>query len=166
MKNQLIKALVSVVVLGVFGLHTHDAEARGRIRFGGAGLARGSHHSGPVLSREQLRICVAQQNNINAEGEILDASESVLQLKATEIENLEAMITRMRPLVDQYSQQSVNSFNALIVKHQELVAVYNGVLPKYNTKLEQFEARQNSFNSKCAGHAYYDSDMQAVLAGK
>lgn len=166
MKNQLIKTVVSVAVLGILGLHIPDAEARGRIRFGGAGLARGAHHSGPVLSREHLRICVAQQNNLNAEGESLDASESALQVKAAEIENLEATITRMEPLVDQYSQQSVDSFNALIGKHKKLVVVYNSILPKHNEKVEQFKPGQNSFNSKCAGHAYYESDMQAVLAGK
>jgi hypothetical protein len=166
MKTKLSKVVVGLAVLGILGLHVPDADARGRVRFKGTGLARGAHHSGPVLSREQLRGCVAQQKNLNAEGKSLDASEAALQAKAAEIEKLEATIKLREPLVDQYSQKSVDSFNALIGKHKRFVAAYNSSLLAYNAKVEKLKVENKSFNARCAGHAYYESDMQAVLAGK
>lgn len=165
MKRQPSKIVLSLVVTGIIGLYVPDADARG-VKFRGAGLARGAHHSGPVLSREQLRICVTQQNRLNAEASSLDAADAALQAKAAEIENLEKTITRRESLVDQYSQQSVDSFNALIGKHKKLATAYNKSLSAYNAKVDKFKVDQDSFNTRCAGHAYYESDMQAVLADR
>lgn len=166
MNHRLSKVVLGVIVLSIPGLHVPDVDARGRLRFPGAALARGAHHSGPVLSREQLRVCVSEQNSLNAEGDNLNGAQTALKAKAAEIRRLESIIKRREPLVDQYSQQSVDSFNALIGKYKPLVAAYNNSLPGYNAKFGKFKVAQDSFNAKCAGHAYYESDMQAVLAGK
>ncbi|MCI0400104.1 MAG: hypothetical protein L0Z68_02215 [Gammaproteobacteria bacterium] len=166
MKRHLSTLLALLVVGGILGLHLPEAEARGRIRFHGTGLARGAHHSGPVLSREQLRVRVAQQNRVNVDGANLDKAKAGLQAKAAEIESLEANIKRRKPFVDQYSEESVDSFNALIGEHGKLVAAYNSGLPAYNAEVDRYKVGQQAFNTKCAGHAYYESDMQAVLASK
>ena len=157
---------LSFLLVAFLALHIPDADARGRVRFRGSGLRHGTQHSGPVLSLEQLRMCVAQQNRLNSEGVWLDQLEATVKQKAAEIELLEEKITQREPLVDKYSQESVDSFNALITKHEKFVAAYNGGLPSYNAEVDKYKVSQQGFNTNCAGHAYYEKDMQAVIAGK
>jgi|GEM_PF-1957689 len=163
--NHLLKKLCFGLVLVAFGaLLTTDAEARRRVRFHGTGLAHGARHSGPVLSREQLRQCVSQQNQLNDNGTEIDKAESVLQAKSNELERLESQIKQSEPLVNQYSHESVVNHNALISKHKRLASAYNKTLPTHNSQIETYNAEQQAFNTNCAGHAYYISDMKAVLA--
>lgn len=158
--------LLSSTLVAFLALHIPDADARGGVRFRGSGLRHGTQHSGPVLSREQLRSCVAQQNRLNSESAWLDQLEAGQKLKAAELERLEQAISQREPLVDKYSQESVDSFNALIKKQRKLVAAYNESLPAYNAEVDKYKISQQGFNTNCAGHAYYENDMQAVIAGK
>jgi len=102
----------------------------------GRGITSGTRYSGPTLNQDQLRQCVAQERSINAAIDRLERDE--------------ASINQQEPLVDQYSQQSVNNFNALV--------------SKFNAEAVRSSEAVNSFNSACAGRAYYDSDMRAVQA--
>ena len=158
--------LLSLTLVAFLNLHIPDADARGRVRFSGSGLRHGAQHSGPVLSREQLRSCVAQQNRLNGESAGLDQLEAGQNLKAAELERLEKTISQREPLVDKYSQESVDNFNALVKKQRKLVATYNESLPAYNAEVDKYKIAQEVFNTNCAGHAYYERDMAAVIAGK
>jgi hypothetical protein len=140
--------------------------ARRRAGFRMRGLPNGARYKGPVLTRDQLRQCVAEQRAINASEAELDRLQASLAKSEAAINRLEAQINAQEPLVDRYSQASVDSFNALIARHKHLVATHNTKLPSANARVEQVNAAVARFNEKCAEHVYYERDMQAVLAGK
>jgi hypothetical protein len=166
MKPHQSQILLSLIVLTTFSFHVSYAEARGRIRSLGSALSRGAHHTGPVMTRDQLRTCVTQKNSLNIDGEKLDAGDNILKHKSEEIENQEAIIREQEPLVDERSQQSVDAFNSLVRAHKERIAAYNGSIAEYNAKVDIYRNDVNLFNSRCAGQPYYKSDMQAILDGK
>jgi hypothetical protein len=118
------------------------------------------------LSREQLRNCVAQQNQINSEAANLEKEGNALQVQQKELQRLEALIVQREPLANVYSQQSVDSFNALVENQRRLVDAYNAKLPAFNAKVARGQQIVDRFNAECAEHAYYESDMQVVLSGK
>ena len=160
-----------MLLLGLLGAITSalpmESEARrGRVRIGGRGLAPGARHSGPVLTREQLRQCVTEQNQINGQEDAVERLQSSLQADETKINTLEARIKAMEPHVDMYSQQSVDSFNALINEHKRLVGTYNSKLPTVNARVDALNAVVDRFNARCADRAYYEHDMTAILSGK
>ena len=142
------------------------ARRRRRVSIGGRGLAAGAKHSGPVLTREQLRQCVAEQNQINGQEEAVERIQSLLQADEAKINALEDRIAAAEPRVDVYSQQSVNSFNALINEHRRLVGAYNSRLPTVNARVDALNAAVDRFNARCAERAYYERDMAAVLGGR
>lgn len=159
-------------LLGILGLVASftslEVEARRgrRVRISGRGLARGARHSGPVLSRDQLRQCVSEQNQINSRSEHVDRAQASLDAERSRLNHLEQRIERAEPLVDVYSQESVDSFNAMIDQHRRLVASFNERLPASNSQVETLNAAVERFNSRCGERAYYEHDMAAVLAGK
>lgn len=142
------------------------AVARRRASFHMRGLPDGAYHKGPVLTREQLRQCVAEENAINASGAQVDALQASLEASEASINRLENQINAQEPFVDRYSQESVARFNALIERHKHLVATHNSNLPVVNARVDQVNAAVQRFNSKCADRVYYESDMQAILVGK
>lgn len=107
---------------------------RGRVRIGGRGISAGTRHSGPTLSQAQLKQCVISERSINSAMDRLDHDE--------------AYINQQQAHVNQYSQQSVDRFNALV--------------EKFNAEGARANAQVDSFNSTCANRAYYESDMRAV----
>lgn len=141
-------------------------DARGRIRFTGAALARGAHHTGDVLSKEQIRYCLQSQKSLNFDGEKIDASELRIKINEAEIKELETEILFGELKVDKTSQESVDGFNVLIVKHKNLIASYNKNIPIHNAIVQRYEAKHKNYTRNCVGRSYYESDMQEVLAGK
>lgn len=140
--------------------------ARRRAGFRGRGLPNGASYKGPVLTRDQLRQCVAEQKAINASETDADRLQNLLAESEANIKSLEAEINARQPLVDRYSQESVDEFNALIDRHQRLVASHNAAIPGVKTKVQQVNAAVERFNMSCADRVYYESDMQAVRAGR
>jgi hypothetical protein len=59
-----------------------------RVRIPGPGLIEGDRHAGPILSRDQLRSCVIQQDSINANADSLERDEAVLAGQAKRMRGL------------------------------------------------------------------------------
>ena len=154
------------LICGLFGLCVaglgDPSEARGRVRFRGRGIHRGTSHDGPILSKEELRFCMAQQNHLNDISIDIDRNQAALNLRATRIKELEQSITAKEPLVDQYSETSVNNFNALVGSHEQMVREYNSLLPPINARVDEHKTAVQLFNKACADHAYYEDDMRAI----
>ncbi|WP_353110530.1 hypothetical protein [Salinisphaera dokdonensis] len=148
--------------LGLLATPNAIARRRRRIYLPHNGLSKGSNYSGPILSRQELRECLSQQNKINAGSQHLDNLEASVHAKAQEIEQLESLIQQREPLVDRYSQYSVDNFNRLIEKHRELVKEYNARLRPINQQVSVHQANVEEFNKTCADHQYYQSDMDAI----
>ncbi len=158
-------AIVGLLGLGV-ALAAPGAFARGRVRFRSRGLPAGAVYRGPVLTRDQLRQCVAQQEAINKEGDEVDLLQSRLNQSEADLNALEESIKRQEAMVDRYSQQSVDNFNMLIERHRRQVERHNANLGYANARVDKVNRAVERFNAECGDRAYYDSDMRAVLAGK
>lgn len=160
------------VIFGLLGFAAAftlpEAVARGgrRAGFRLRGLPNGARHKGSVLTRDQLRQCVNEQKEINTGSDLVDRLQSSISVDAAEISRLERQIAVQESLVNVYSQESVDEFNALISRHRKMVTAYNDRLPAAKARVEQMNAAVSRFNAKCADRVYYQSDMNAVVAGR
>jgi len=118
------------------------------------------------MTREQLRQCVTEQNQINEQEDAVEQLQSSLQTDEVKINVLEDRIKAMESRVDVYSQQSVDGFNSLVNEHWRLVVDYNSRLPTVNARVDALNAAVEIFNVRCAERAYYKHDMAAVLGGR
>jgi len=162
------RTLISAVLLLALPLATlhQPAFARRKPRLRLQGLPSGAAPSGPVLSRAQLRSCVADEAAIIQHENGLSAAQESIRNTEDQIKNLEARIRIEQLALDRYNQESVERFNKLIDRHQYLVETYNAALPDYNSKVRDMNAVIDKFNAACANHAYYESDMLAIKSGK
>lgn len=139
-------------------------KARGRFR--GRGLRQGVPYSGPVLTREQLRQCLARENDINIMSRVIDQESIPLNTATNELEVLAKEVAQSDAAVDAYRQESVESHNKLVRQYNAALAEYNATIPealaRVNTKVEKMNATVSRFNSQCADLASYIQDMEAV----
>lgn len=136
-----------------------------RIRLPIRGLLKGSKHSGPVLSRQELKECLIYQNETNSREDQLYGLDESLKSQAGEIDKLESFMQQQKPLVNEYSQSSVDNFNALIRKQKSLVNQYNSDLVSFNQQVSLQQSQIDLFNQKCVGHQYYETDMNVLKLG-
>ena len=170
------------ILLAPFG------KALPRTRLKGGGSQPHLRHTGQILTKAQLRTCVAQHNRINAKSEQLksekavlpsfdDANKKKIQALADDIDKLEIRIQTERPSVNVYDQESVDNFNLLVrrqksmidrhntmaVRHRALVKQHKAKVSEFNRRQESHNSQIDDFNQRCA-HSYYKEDMDEILA--
>jgi hypothetical protein len=141
---------------------TLDADARRRGGFRARGLAHGAVAKGPVLSREQLRVCVQIQRSLGSTEKSIGQMQSQLRTQEDALNRLGREIELREPAVDRYSQASIDAFNEMVNRHGQMVAAYNARLPTVNGHVEAMNRSVDAFNDRCADREYYESDMVAV----
>lgn len=162
---------IKILCLGLFiasnlALHITDSEARGRVRLRGSGLHHGANHSGPVMSRNELRTCQTYEKSLNAKLAEIQRLDTDAKEKADTINQLEEEIVQRKKTVDNYSEESVNSYNKMIDNHKKLTEKYNAWIPILNSEVDKYKKSEEGFNKHCANKAYYLDDMDAISAEK
>jgi hypothetical protein len=97
-------------------------------------LASGQKPTTPVMSCEELRSCLSLKTSIDTQSDRLDSD-----VQAIEQERL---------LLDRRDPSSVTKLNELI--------------SQYNEGVRAIDFAVASFNARCAGKSYYESDLAAV----
>ena len=197
--------VASAILASMFPFVAENAVARGFgklvlqkvLRAGGVRInstrsnSSGSN-SGRILSKQELRLCLGRQADIDTATDKLEAQESalsstpnidLLDIKinqaSREIDRLESRIETTKPLVNVYDEESVNGYNsmvqefeikrkkhnAFINEHRNLVDKYNKKASIHNSELEKYKQAISDFNEECT-HSYRANDMNAILAEK
>ena len=168
-----MKTVRRSALLGLLGAVTAaafpgPALARGgrRARFSSGGAARhgAAAHAGPVMSREQLGSCLADQTAIEQKSGALEQAMASLSEDRTRLTEMEQRLSDEKRLVVPSSPTSVSRYDAVVERYRKMVDDYNEKLAPFKVRLAEIEAAQKRFNGQCANQAYDEADMQALLA--
>lgn len=140
-------------------------------------VAGASHYSttmapkvyGPnVLTPEQLAQCLVRagkldydQGAISISSYTISSSEVLLKKNGSEME-------MARSQVDQYSQASVDRYNAALARRKRMIDEHNSNIDKYYGAVELQKNAVANYNRDCAeGKQYYGSDLEQakIIAG-
>lgn len=130
------RKLLGSIVVGSF-LFSVMAEARGGGKFLGALIGRGtakaaagagSSSSGGiktygsgVLSVSQLAQCIRTAGKLDEDSTRLEGERTKLETWSSSIDASQAQVSAARTVVDNTSQRSVDAFNILVDRHNQLV---------------------------------------------
>jgi len=142
------------------------AQARGlRLPFGaalrglrGAGKTYGANH----LTQAQLEQCLLEGKELDAKEVGLKRNDTQLSAMQSEVDWQFNRLKAEERLVDQYSQESVDAFNASISQYEYVQRDFNVAVNRHNAALNEFNAAVSKYNSKCADRLYYEDDMIAA----
>jgi hypothetical protein len=121
---------------------------------------------GPLLTRAQLRECLAQQGRVRAMSEATLKLQTALDAEKADITRLGAALTDKRAALDRTSADAVQAYNAEALARDQLIDAYNTRTPEFNTKVDALQAERDAFTKNCENRNYDEEDEFAIKAGK
>lgn len=135
---------------------------------------------GKLLTRAELRECLAEQPRLKTAGGEIAREQSELDARKAELLRREGDLgARAEALkgeeaqIDRGSQPAVDAYNRRVGEHEEGLAQlrrdfedYNARLPGFNARADAHSAAQERWNAACAKRPYSEADLGAVQRGQ
>ena len=121
---------------------------------------------GPLLSRAQLRECLAQQGRVRTMSESAMKLQTTLEAEKGEISRLGVVLTDKLAALDRTSAEAVQAYNAEAAARDALIDAYNARTPGFNTQVDALQAEREAFTKNCENRNYDEEDEFAIRAGK
>ena len=121
---------------------------------------------GPLLTRAQLRECLAQQVRVRTMSEATLKLQTALDADKAEIARLGAVLTDKLAALDRTSSEAVQAYNAEALARDQLIDAYNARTPEFNTKVDALQTERETFTKNCENRNYDEDDEFAIKAGK
>ncbi len=136
--------------------------------------------TGKLLTRDQLRQCLAKQKALKEQDAetaqaqtALDADKAAIARADAELESEAAALQAERAAVDTTKEESIAAFNAKLAQRAERerardqrVADYNTRLPAFNARVQAGNQVRQGWQADCADRAYDEADYFAIQRGK
>lgn len=151
------------------------APKKGNILKLGAGKA-----TGKLLTRDQLRQCLRQQEALKSQGSeaaqaqsALDADKVAVNRMTQELEQQDAQLQTERAGIDLKNEAAVAAFNVKLKQREEqqqlrekAVAEYNAKLPPFNAQAQAYTSANEAWLQECGNREYDELDFYAIQRGK
>lgn len=140
----------------------------------------GGKPTGKLLTRDQLRQCLAQQKSLKERDAdtaraqaALDADKAEIARVDAELEREAAALQAERTSIDVTKEEAIAAFNAKLAQRAERerardqrVADYNARLPAFNERVQAGNQVRQGWQTDCADRAYDEADYFAIQRGK
>jgi hypothetical protein len=139
------------------------ASAAGGIANLGKGAANNNEQ--PILTRDQLRACLALQERLRTEETQMAQEQRDLDAeKASVMQQGEALKGELAAL-DRTSASGVEAYNAKTVEQERRIDAYNARSKPFNTKVEALQSQRDGFERDCGNRRYREDDLILIKSG-
>jgi hypothetical protein len=121
---------------------------------------------GPLLTRAQLRECLAQQLRVRESSEATLKLQTALDSEKSEIARLGALLADKLAALDRSSADAVQAYNTEALARDKLIDAYNARTPEFNARVDALQAERDAFARDCENRNYDELDEDAIKAGK
>jgi CRP-like cAMP-binding protein len=159
MLNPTLKPALLVCALLVAGAG-HAADKPKEATFG-KGKA-----SGPVLTREQLRQCLAQQAQVkDQEAELVRLQAGLNTDKALIVRSGE-VLSEQGAALDRTKPELVSAYNEQVLARDKAIDELQARGAQFNERAGAANLQREAFAKACEGRTYNESDEIAIQKGK
>jgi hypothetical protein len=122
--------------------------------------------TGVLLTRNELRACLQQQDSLKAK------REETLQLQAKLANDKEDIEKRGNDLKDQLvwldrtSQEQVDKYNAQATERDKLIDDYQARTTAFNAQVDALNADRDTWGRNCENRRYDENEELLIRAGK
>ena len=122
--------------------------------------------SGPLLTRAQLRDCMARQERVRAQTDETFKLQSVLEQDKAEIAKSGAALKEQFAALDRGNAEAVDAYNAQALARDKLIDDYEARTPPFNAKVESLQLERAAFAKGCENRRFDEVDEIAIKNGK
>jgi hypothetical protein len=144
-------------------LGSAPALAAEKVREGSFGKAKAGT---PLLTRAQLRDCLAQQERLRTTTDEMARQQAALNADKAEIDRVGVVLKEQMATLDRTSAEAVAAFNAQAEARDRMIDTYQDAVPAFNTKVEALKADKAGFAGSCETRRYDEADELQIRRGK
>ena len=122
--------------------------------------------SGAILSRDQLRACLAQQARVAQQDDELPKEKAQLAGAHSElVRNGEALKQRLETL-DRSDAPAVAAYNDEAQARDKRIDELQARVSAFNARVEAFQVEREAFVKACGNRSFFEEDEIAIKKGK
>lgn len=122
--------------------------------------------SGPLLTRAELRECMARPARIAAESEEVRKLQAANEADKVQIVQQGDALQEQLATLDRTSADAVAAYNEKAQARDARVDAYNAANAAVNTRVEALQAKRSAYLTDCENRRYDEKDEIAIKSGK
>jgi hypothetical protein len=120
----------------------------------------------PLLTREELRACMARQDKLRADGaEASRLQQALGQEKDAILREGEALKTEL-PTLDRSSAPAVEAYNARVKARDERITAFEPQIAAFNASVGTLESDRAAYARDCVDRKFDEKDEEALKKGR
>ena len=151
----------SALLVSVLQAPAHAADPPRQGSFGVKSKA-----GGPLLSRTELRECMARDERVRTQAAETARLQAQLDQEKAEVTRLGATLKAQMEALDRTSADAVNAYNEQAQAFDKRVDAYNAGTPAFNAKVEALQREREAFAKGCENRRFDEKDEIAIKNGK
>ena len=155
----LIRTAVLLIAVALPLAHAADPPKQGS--FGVKSKA-----GGPLLTRAELRDCMARQERVRAQGDATVKAQAEFEAEKAEVTRLGAALKEQLAALDRTSAEAVAAYNEQAQAFDKRVDDYNAATPAFNAKVDALKNEREAFAKRCENRRFDELDEIAIKNGK
>lgn len=149
---------LSVLVAPAFAADKPAAKAEGTFD--------GARATGPFLTKQELRKCMAQRDTLKAQDVELVKEQAALADQKAEINRTGDELKTRVDTIDRTKPEEVNAYNEAVVARDAQIEAYQARVNTFNTGVVDNRAAHDQFSQACGNRRYLEDDETAIRKGK
>ncbi|HRI18813.1 MAG TPA: hypothetical protein PL196_09850, partial [Burkholderiaceae bacterium] len=120
----------------------------------------------PILTKDQLRQCMAEESRMKKEGNDLAQAQAKMEKDRADIERLGAELEADKAKVDTSDEAAVNAYNERARQRTKMIEEFKAGAPAFNARVDKLVVDRQAYAAACADRRFFEEDYEAIKAGK
>ena len=121
---------------------------------------------GPLLTRNQLRDCMSQQQRMAVQGDETLALQSQLERDKAEIQRQGVALKEELAALDRTNAELVDQYNVKAAARDKMIDDFEARAPAYNLRVQQLKTEREAFAVACENRRFDEKDEIAIKNAK
>ncbi len=120
----------------------------------------------PLLTRDELRECMARRDRLRTQTDEVAKSQAEMQRDKAEIEQRGATLKAQLETLDRSSQAAIDAYNAQATERDRLMDAYEARIAPFNGRIDALATERDAYSKACENRRFDERDEIAIKNGK
>jgi hypothetical protein len=119
-----------------------------------------------LLTRNELRSCLAEQERLNTQRNEIAAQQRALDEEKVDITRSQQTLKDALVTLDRASQPAVDAYNARALELDQRIDAHNARNTPFNVRASDLQALRQRWERDCGNRRYDENDLIAIRSGR
>jgi hypothetical protein len=120
----------------------------------------------PMLSKAQLRDCLAQQAKVKTQDDEMESKKAALAAEQAELGRLGESLAGQLAALDRTSAEAVSAYNEQAQARDKRIDAHGANVDQYNARAAALNTEREAFAKTCNNRRYLEDDETALKKGR